>query len=91
MNLVQNIKDYFTKKDNNESTETAPEGVCPNCWGRHEYDGEYYSFKKGQKGNPSEETYNNFVAEVARKLGKVTVKENTYFCETCKVDYSHKH
>lgn len=91
MNLIQNIKDYFKKKENKEETGKAPEGVCPNCWGTHEYDGEYYSFMKGQKGNPSNEIYNNFVADVARKLDKVTVKENAYFCETCKIDFAHKH
>jgi hypothetical protein len=91
MNLVQNIKDYFKKKENNEKTGAAPEGVCPNCWGTYEYDGEYYSFMKGQNGNPNHDIYNSFIADIARKLGKVTVKNNSYFCETCKVDYPHKH
>ena len=42
---------------------------------------------KGQSGNPSEDTYNNFIQEVARKLDKIVVKENSYTCETCKVKY----
>lgn len=91
MGLIENLKTYFKKKDKGEETGKAPVGVCPNCWGRYEYDGEYYSFMKGQNGNPSEEIYNNFVAEVARKLDKITIKENSYICETCKVNYSHKH
>ncbi|MFT5078109.1 MAG: hypothetical protein ACI836_001014 [Saprospiraceae bacterium] len=40
---------------------------------------------KGQGGNPSEETYNNFVQNVARKLDKITVKRDTYTCESCKL------
>ncbi len=87
MGLIENLKLYFKKKDNNEATAQAPEGVCPNCWGKQEWDGEYYKFKKGQGGNPSEDTYNNFVQDVARKLNKITIKENSYTCETCKVSY----
>jgi len=88
MSLIQNLKSYFKKKENKEETGPAPEGVCPNCWGKQEWEGEYYKFMKGQNGNPSEETYNNFVQDVARKLDKITLKENTYTCETCKVKYS---
>ncbi|MEZ4795547.1 MAG: hypothetical protein R2785_00135 [Flavobacteriaceae bacterium] len=91
MGLIDNLKTYFKKKENNEETGSAPEGVCPNCWGTYEYDGEYYKFMKGQNGNPSEDIYNNFIADVARKLDKITIKDNDYVCETCKVNYSHKH
>ncbi|MCB0460651.1 MAG: hypothetical protein R2821_05275 [Flavobacteriaceae bacterium] len=91
MGLVENLKAYFKKKENNETTGKAPEGVCPNCWGHQNWEGEYYSFMKGQKGNPSEETYNNFIADVARKLDKITINPNTYTCETCKVSYQHDH
>ena len=87
MNLIQNLKSYFKKKENKKETGAAPEGVCPNCWGKQEWDGEYYKFMKGQNGDPGEETYNNFVQDVARKLDKIIVKENTYTCETCNVRY----
>lgn len=85
MNLIQNLKSYFKKK---EKSRQAPKGVCPNCWGKQEWDGEYYKFMKGQNMNPSQETYNNFVQDVARKLDKITFKEDSYTCETCKVSYS---
>jgi hypothetical protein len=42
---------------------------------------------KEQNGNPSDVTYNNFVQEVARKLDRITIKENTYICEICEVKY----
>jgi Zn-finger nucleic acid-binding protein len=87
MNIIQHLKDYFKKKEANIETGPAPVGVCPNCYGKQEWDGEYYKFMKGQNGNPSEETYNNFVQNVARKLDKITVKHNTYTCETCRVKY----
>ena len=88
MSLTKNLKSYFKKKESKGENALAPEGVCPNCWGKQEWDGEYYKFMKGQNGNPSEETYNNFVQDVARKLDKITIKQNTYTCETCKVSYT---
>ncbi len=91
MNILQNLKDYFKKKENNQKTGLAPEGVCPNCWGKEEWDGEYYKFMKGQNENPSKDTYNSFVQDVARKLDKITIKSNTYTCETCKIAYTNKH
>ena len=64
--------------------------MCPNCWGRQEWEGEHYKFMKGEGGNPSEETYNSFIKEVARKLDKINVDKDSYTCETCHVKYDHK-
>jgi hypothetical protein len=91
MNLIENIKAYFKRKSENKETGNAPEGVCPNCWGRQEWEGEHYKFMTGEHGNPSAETYNTFIQDVARKLDKITINENTYTCETCEVIYNHKH
>ena len=91
MSLIENLKRYFKKRANIKDIVQAPEGVCPNCWGKQEWDGEYYKFMKGENGNPSDATYNNFIQEVARKLDKITLKENTYTCETCKMTYKHGH
>lgn len=90
MNLIENIKTYFKNKTENKELVNAPEGVCPNCWGKQEWDGEYYKFVKGENGNPSNETYNSFVKDVARKLDKITIHKDTYTCETCNVKYDHK-
>jgi len=87
MDILESIKSFFVKKSNNEETPKAPEGVCPNCWGSQDWEGEYYKFMKGEKGNPSTETYNTFVQDVARKLDKITVNKDTYTCETCHVKY----
>jgi len=87
MEVIENIKSYFNKKENNKTTGHAPEGVCPNCWGLHEWDGEYYKFIKGQKENPSEETYDSFIKRVVRRLGKVRIEKNSYYCETCHINF----
>jgi len=91
VNLLDSLKSYFRKKQRNEKTENAPEGVCPNCWGSQKWDGEYYKFLKGQNANPSNDIYDNFVKEVARKLNKIQVSKDNYICETCQVNYKNEH
>lgn len=86
MNVVESLKNYFAKKSNNQETGKAPEYVCPNCWGNQEWDGAYYTFMKGHNGNPSDDIYNNFIQDIARKLDKITVDKNSHTCETCSVD-----
>ena len=91
MNLSENIKTYFKRKSENKETGNAPEGVCPNCWGRQEWEGEHYKFMKGEDGNPSKGAYNTFIKDVARKLDKISIKEDTFTCQTCQVKYNHNH
>ena len=86
MKLLEALINLLKTKNTGEEV-AAPEGVCPNCWGKQEWDGEYYKFKKGEKGNPSTATYNSFIQDVARKLDKITINKNTYTCQTCKVEH----
>ena len=87
MSIVDNLKSYFNNKSKEVAIEKSPEGICPNCWGKEEWDGNYYAFMKGNDGNPSTETYNTFIQDVARKLDKITLDKNTYLCTTCKLKY----
>jgi len=89
MSLIDNLKVYFSKKNNNQETGNAPMGVCPNCWGKQEWEGEYYKFMKGENANPSKEIYNSFVQDVARKLDKITIHKDSYTCETCQIKYEN--
>jgi len=84
MNILDNIKAYFNKKNKNESTDEAPEGVCPNCWGKQDWDGEFYKIIKANNITPESHRYTNFIHEVVKKLDKITLKKDTYTCETCK-------
>jgi len=68
MSTLQNIKNYFTAKAEGNTSEKAPIGICPNCWGKEEWDGEFYKFKKGNKLVGNDQTYNNFINKVARIL-----------------------
>lgn len=83
MNISLSIKDFFQRKSNNEKTDLAPEGICPNCWGRQEWEGNYYQLMKARNITPESNTYDSFINEVVRKLDKITLKEDTYECATC--------
>ena len=85
--LLDNIKSYFKAKLSGNETGAAPDGVCPNCWGKQEWDGEFYKKIKANNITPESNTYSSFVYEVAQKLDKITLKEDTYTCTTCKLSF----
>lgn len=87
MNITANVKNYFKAKSENKETGKAPEGICPNCWGKQEWDGEFYRKIKGKSTNQKSDIYNNFIKEVVGKLDKITLQKDTYFCETCNMKY----
>ena len=39
MSLLETLSAFFSRTAE-ETADDAPQGVCPNCWGRYEYDGE---------------------------------------------------
>ncbi len=87
MKLFDNVATYFNKKLNKEETGLAPEGVCPNCWGKQEWEGEFFKIIKSKDAKPESQTYNNFIKEVVKKLDKITLTKDDYTCETCNVKY----
>ena len=88
MNLITNLKNYFNAKSEGNNTLKTPEGVCPNCWGKQEWDGEFYKKIKANNITPENKTYDNFIHGVAQKLDKIILKEDILVCETCKTSLS---
>jgi hypothetical protein len=86
-NIIENLKDYFRNKSDGNKDLKAPESVCPNCWGKQEWDNEFYKIKKSKDSLPESEVYNNFIKKVVKKLDKITLSKDDYVCETCKVSY----
>jgi hypothetical protein len=43
MTLYNTLKSFLT---NNENSAETPEGLCPNCWGRQEYQGKFFEAVK---------------------------------------------
>ena len=45
MSVIQSIINFLSKKEENQK---APEGFCPNCWGRQEYEGQFFETMKNE-------------------------------------------
>ena len=87
MNIITNLKNYFKAKSKGDETIKAPDGICPNCWGKQEWDGEFYKKIKANNITPEHKTYDSFIHEVASKLDKITLKEDILICQTCNISY----
>ena len=89
MNLVDNVMSLLKGKDEiSTSTITgAPDGMCPNCWGRDEYSGAFYAAakSKGVNGN-NIGAHVGWVQDYANKhfSSIAIVKEDDYhMCKSC--------
>jgi len=69
----------------------APEDVCPNCWGRQEYSGQFFEAMKNEgvdANNASEKR--GWIQDYADKhlAGiKLELDGNDLVCQKCKVTY----
>jgi hypothetical protein len=92
MVLIDNIRTYFNKKRNDKTIESAPEGICLNCWGKEEWDNEFYEMMKGSKNDKRDNTYNNFINKIVEtNISGITIHKGTYTCATCQVKYDHNY
>ncbi|MFT5827362.1 MAG: hypothetical protein ACI9AB_000308 [Urechidicola sp.] len=86
--LLDKINAYFTKKSKEEETGPAPEGMCPNCWGYTEWDGNYYTEIKDRHILPNTSEFNSFVKNIADKVDSEVHRHGTkYVCESCKTEF----
>lgn len=85
--MFDSILNFF-KKGNEVK---APEGVCPNCWGRQEYSGQFFEAMKNEgidANNASDKK--GWIQDYADKhlAGiKLENKDNELVCQKCKVTY----
>ena len=87
MKIFDSVKAYFVAKSNNKNTGIAPEGICPNCWGKQEWEGDFYKKIKANNITPESNTYTSFIHEVTKKLDKIVLKDDLLECETCKLNF----
>jgi hypothetical protein len=89
MTIIENLKNYFTSKVKGDTTEKAPVGICPNCWGKQEWEGEFYKLNKGSKLVGNDQTYNNFINKIVESnISGIRIHQDNYECETCKISYT---
>lgn len=88
--MIETLISFF-KKTANETKGNAPEGYCPNCWGKQEYDGvirELYADKQIDVNNHAANYafIQDFV--ITRIKGIHLIKgNNSLECPTCKANY----
>ena len=79
----------FLKSGNN--SENAPEGVCPNCWGRQEYSGRFFDAMKNEGIDVNRlSEKKGWVQDYAEKhLAGIKLESigNESVCPKCKVSY----
>ena len=93
MALVENLLNYLTK-NKEPKLNTAPEGLCPNCWGRQEYGGNFYNAVKNHgldvNSKYPEVGWIKDYAETHLKGIRLEVSDDAVGCPTCKITYKPK-
>lgn len=90
MNIVKSLIKYLTNNKEINKDE-APEGLCPNCWGRQEYGGNFYEAVKNHgldvKTKSPEVGWIKDYAD--RHLNEISFEyENEEgYCQMCKLRY----
>jgi len=88
MSLITRLKEYFEK---NEDKLEAPEGYCPNCWGRQEYEGQFLTAIHKEKIdlNNVMEKKGWIQAYATEHLEGIKLKksEGSNVCSTCKLTF----
>ncbi len=78
------IKNYFAKKWKGESTPAIPKGVCPNCWGRQEWEGQFFELQKDPHLTSEGKRYESFISKVVEKhVGALHKHGDKYVCAGC--------
>ena len=90
MNIVESLINWL-KRNKEPNTTDAPEGLCPNCWGRTEYGGQFYEAVRNENIDANTaSTKVGWVQDYANKhLTAIQLKEEEgeLVCSKCKVTY----
>ncbi len=95
MNILESLLS-FLKKDQSTEESSAPEGLCPNCWGREEYGGQFYERVKQENLDiNSKESNVGWVSAYANKhlMGIALQRGNDgkeLVCQKCKTSFAAK-
>lgn len=92
------ISNLFGQKKNSQTltnNEIASAGVCPNCWGRQDYDGQFVQFvedKTKSNINHDKQHQKAFVQQfIEDNVTGIRLKKdgNQQYCPVCKSKYKH--
>ena len=90
MSFVESLLDYL-KRNKKPVEDDAPDGLCPNCWGRQEYGGKFYEAVKNHGLDVNTKDTNvGWVKEYAEKhLQGIRLRQDDdkIACPSCKITY----
>ncbi|MGB5238695.1 MAG: hypothetical protein WBN59_13785 [Flavobacteriaceae bacterium] len=90
MNIVTSLIVYL-KVDKKTGGKDAPEGLCPNCWGRQEYGGNFYEAVKNHgldvNTKQPEIGWIKDYAEKHLKGIRLETTDDSVACPSCKISY----
>ena len=87
--IATTIKNYFSKKWKGETADKAPEGVCPNCWGKQEWDNQFFDLIKDPHLTAEGKRYQSFISKVVDEhVGALHKHGTRYVCNTCGLEAS---
>lgn len=90
MNRILSLLAYL-KKSSEHSKESAPNGYCPNCWGKQEYGGKFYKAVKNYKTDintidPKSGWIQDYVNKNLSGI-QLQKKNDELVCQNCKLTY----
>ncbi|MEN8798521.1 MAG: hypothetical protein ABF293_04690 [Flavobacteriaceae bacterium] len=90
MDLIKSLVNYL-KSNKEVNKEESPEGLCPNCWGRQEYGGNFYEAVKNHgldvNTKQPEIGWIKDYAEKHLKGIRLETKNDSVACPSCKISY----
>ena len=88
MDLIKSLTNYLQRK---KDEAIIPDGVCPNCWGRQEYEGKFLDavYQEGVDTNSANEKKGWIQAYAEENLMGITLKDEDQMlvCPSCKLTY----
>ncbi len=85
MNLAERLISFLKRKE-------APEGMCPNCWGREEYGGKFYDAVKNNhteihSSKPNVGWIQAYAEQHLSDIQLVKKDDDKAVCPKCKLTY----
>ena len=88
VDIIDNITHYFINQNNKEEV-PSPEGTCPLCWGRQEYDGKIRDLLKDKQidVNNHKDSYMIIQDFMKHNIDGITLKEGVVNdCPNCSIE-----
>jgi len=90
MNVFQSISNYLKKKE--QGVNETLEGFCPNCWGRQEYEGQFFDALENENVDANNiNDKKGWILDYAEKnLSGIQLKHENeqLICSKCKISYA---